>query len=69
MLLLQCLIDGRRNLVRISKCIKIHYVSLIINWIKMNFTFANVFSYSLPKADDMLEELRYKKETQESLEV
>ena len=35
----------------------------------MNFTFANVFSYSLPKADDMLEELRYKKETQESLEV
>ena len=46
---LQCLIDGRIKLVRISRCIKIHYVSVIKNWIKMDFTFANVFSYPLPK--------------------
>ena len=63
----ECLIDGRTNLLQISKCINIHYVSLIINWIKMNFNLANVFSYSLPKADDVLEELKYKKESQEEI--
>ena len=52
--LLQCLIDGI-NFMQISKCINIHCVSVIKNWIKMDFIFANVFSYSLPKADDLLE--------------
>ena len=69
MFLLQCLIDGRINLVRISKCIKILCVSAIKNWIKMDFTFANAFGYSPPKAYDVLEELRYKKESEESSEV
>ena len=69
MFFLQCLIDGRINLLQISKWIKIHYASVIKNWIKMDFTFANVFSYSLPKTDDMLEELRSKKESEESSEV
>ena len=66
---LQCLIDGRINPVRTSKCIKIHYVSVIKNWTEMDLTFANVFSYPLPKTDDVLEELRYKKESGESSEV
>ena len=35
----------------------------------MDFTFANVFDYSPPKAYDVLEELRYKKESEESSEV
>ena len=72
---LQRSIDGRIKLRRISKCLKTHYVSVIINWENMDFIFANVFSYNmsshylLPKADDVLEELRYKRESEESSEV
>lgn len=50
-------------------------MSVIINWENMDFIFANVFSYNmsshylLPKADDVLEELRYKRESEESSEV
>ena len=74
MFLLQRSIDGRINLVEISKCIKIQYGSVIKIWIKMDCTFANLFSYMsshypLPKVDDALEELRYKKEIEEYLKV
>ena len=60
--------------MRISKCIKIHYGSVIKNWIKMDFTITNLFGcmsshYPLSKADDVLEELRFRKESEESSEV
>ena len=44
---------------------------MIKNWMKMDFTFANVMSshYPLLKADDVLEELQYKKESEKYSEV
>ena len=49
-------------------------MSVIKNWIKMDFTITNLFScmssyYPLPKADDVLEELRFRKESEESSQL